>query len=142
MLHSIAAMTDPTKFADDCLAGLRRAHALRPGIVAGTRTVDGTLGLYNELLVAASTTNALAGLMSEVHPDEAIRDAARECEQETARFYSELALDHEVYEALAAVDVATADAATRRFHAHTLRDYRRAGVDRPPNVRERLKTID
>jgi thimet oligopeptidase len=111
-------------------------------VAASARTVDGTLALYNQLLVAASATNALAGLMSEVHPDEAIRDAARECEQEVARFYSDLALDREMYDALAAVDVAAGDAATRRFHSHTLRDYRRAGVDRPPEVRARLKQID
>src|SRR5690242_13762498 len=92
--------------------------------------------------MSASQSNALAGLMSEVHPDEVIRDAARECEQEVSRFYSELALDREMYDALAAVDVSAADADTRRFLEHTLRDYRRAGVDQPPEVRERLKQID
>ncbi len=130
------------RFAAECLAGLRRAEALRPTIVDGPRTIVGTLEPYNALLVAASSTNALAGLMSEVHPDEAIRDVARECEQQVARFYSELALDREIYDALAEVDVSGADADTRRFHAHTLRDYRRAGVDRSPETRARLKQID
>jgi thimet oligopeptidase len=131
------------RFTDACLAGLGRAQARRPQIVAAReRTVEATLLPYNELLTAASSSNALAGLMSEVHPDEAIRDAARACEQEVSRFYSELALDREMYDALAAVDVAGADPDTQRFLAHTLRDYRRAGVDRPPEVRERLKQID
>jgi thimet oligopeptidase len=140
------------RFTTQCLAGLRRAETLRPQIIAGASprpgaagTPDetpGTLVRYNELLTAASTSNALAGLMSEVHPDEAIRDAARECEQEVARFYSDLALDREMYDTLAAVDVSGADADTRRFVAHTLRDYRRAGVDKPPEVRARLKKID
>src|SRR5262249_31214747 len=31
---------------------------------------------------------------------------------------------------------------TKRFIEHTLRDYRRAGVDKPAPVRERLKQID
>jgi thimet oligopeptidase len=130
-------------FAERCLAGLTRARELRARVVGpSARTVDDTLVPYNDLLVAASSTNALAGLMSEVHPDETIRDAARDCEQQAARFYSELALDREVYDALSAVDVTSADAATRRFHAHTLRDYRRAGVDRPVEVRARLQVID
>ncbi|MGE5181173.1 MAG: M3 family metallopeptidase [Acidobacteriota bacterium] len=130
-------------FADDCLAGLRRAQQLRPKVIAATeRTIEGTLAPYNELLVAASASNALAGLMSEVHPDEAIRDAARECEQEVSRFYSDLALDREMFDALVAVKLDGADAITKRFHAHTLRDYRRAGVDKPPEVRARLKAID
>jgi thimet oligopeptidase len=132
------------RFATDCLAGLRRAEALRPTIVSGDapRTIAGTLEPYNALLMAASTTNALAGLMSEVHPDEAIRDVARECEQQVARFYSDLALDREMYDALAAVDVSNSDHDTKRFVAHTLRDYRRAGVDRSPETRARLKQID
>ncbi|HEY6036253.1 MAG TPA: peptidase M3, partial [Kofleriaceae bacterium] len=130
-------------FAATCLTGLERAKELRPQVIASTdRTVAGTLALYNELLMSASASNAMAGLMSEVHPDEAIRDTARECEQDVARFYSDLALDREMYDALAAVDVSGADADTQRFHAHTLRDYRRAGVDKPPEVRARLKQID
>jgi thimet oligopeptidase len=131
------------KFRTDCLAGLSRAQALRPQIIqSSARTIDEALDRYNQLLTAASASNALAGLMSEVHPDEAIRDAARECEQEVSKFYSALALDREMYDALAAVDVSAADADTQRFHAHTLRDYRRAGVDRPPEVRARLEKID
>jgi len=130
------------RFAAECLAGLRRAEALRPAVVAAPRTVEGTLEPYNALLMAASATNAMAGLMSEVHPDEAIRDAARECEQEVARFYSDLALDREMYDALAAVDLGGLDADTQRFATHTLRDYRRAGVDRSAEIRARLKQID
>jgi thimet oligopeptidase len=130
------------RFTTQCLAGLRRAQALRPQLVAAPRTVDHALERYNELLTAMSESHALAGLMSEVHPDEVIRDAARECEQEVEQFRFELQLDRETYDALAAVDVSGADAETQRFLAHTLRDYRRAGVDQPPEVRARLKQID
>jgi len=134
---------EPATFAVHCLGGLRRAEALRPRIIGeAPRTVEEALTLYNELLTAASASNALAGLMSEVHPDENIRDAARECEQEVSRFYSDLALDRDMYDALAAIDISRADADTQRFHAHTLRDYRRAGVDKSPEVRVRLKQID
>jgi len=129
-------------FAKECLEGLRRAEVLRPEIVAARRTIEETLVRYNQLLTSASASNALAGLMSEVHPDEAIRDAARECEQEVSRFYSDLALDRDMYDALAAVDVSGADPDTQRFVAHTLRDYRRAGVDKSPETRARLKQID
>jgi thimet oligopeptidase len=149
MLQSVTDVKKVERFTTQCLAGLRRAEALRPQIIGNAngapgspRTVDETLTRYNELLTAASASNALAGLMSEVHPDEVIRDAARECEQEVSRFYSDLALDRDMFDALAAVDVAPADADTQRFLSHTLRDYRRAGVDQPPEVRARLKKID
>ena len=140
---TIAVKKTAAQFRSECLEGLRRAEALRPQIVASSaRTIDEALDRYNQLLTAASASNALAGLMSEVHPDEAIRDVARECEQEVSRFYSDLALDREMYDALAAVEVSGADADTQRFHHHTLRDYRRAGVDKSPEVRTRLKAID
>ncbi len=130
------------RFTTQCLAGLRRAQALRPQLVAAPRTADQALERYNELLTAMFESNALAGLMSEVHPDEAIRDAARECEQEVEQFRSELMLDREIYDALAAIEVSGAGAEAQRFLAHTLRDYRRAGVDQPPEVRARLRQID
>jgi thimet oligopeptidase len=131
------------RFSTECLAGLQRARASRAAIVAtGTPANPDVLTRYNELLTAASASNGLAGLMSEVHPDEVIREAARECEQEVSRFYSDLALDREVYDVIASIDLSGADAETRRFVEHTLRDYRRAGVDQPPEVRERLKQID
>jgi thimet oligopeptidase len=140
---STAVKKETKKFTEECLAGLSRAKQLRPQITGkAARTIEGTLVPYNDLLMAASATNALAGLMSEVHPDEAIRDAARECEQEVSRFYSDLALDRDMYDALAAVDVSGADPDTKRFIEHTLRDYRRAGVDKSAAVRDRLKQID
>ena len=142
MLQSDPDVKKVERFTTQCLRELRRAQALRPLIITGARTVDETLERYNELLTAMHASYALAGLMSEVHPDKAIRDAARECEQEVDQFRSELYLDREVFDALAAVDVSGADAETQRFHAHTLRDYRRAGVDKPTEVRARLKQID
>ena len=135
-------MKKTERFRKECLDGLRRAETLRPQILEAAKTIDERLDRYNQLLTAASASNALAGLMSEVHPDEVIRDTARECEQEVSRFYSDLALDREVYDALAEVDTSAADAHTQRFLAHTLRDYRRAGVDKPPETRKRLKAID
>ncbi|CAN5913194.1 M3 family metallopeptidase [soil metagenome] len=152
----------PDEFRARCLLSLTRAKELRPQVVSATpRTIassadagraavpqavrspeDSTLTTYNDMLRAASGCNALAGLYSEVHPDEKVRDVARECEQEVSRFYSELWLDREVYDALAAVDVSSSDADTVRFHEHVLRDYRRAGVDKDAAIRGRLREID
>jgi thimet oligopeptidase len=146
MLHSVRAVKKAERAAEafraECLEGLRRAQALRAELLAAPRTIEDALVLYNQLLTAASTTMALAGLMSETHPEESIREVARTCEQEAARFQSDLRLDRDVYDVLAAVDVSEADAETRRFLAHTLRDYRLAGVDRPEDVRARLAQID
>jgi thimet oligopeptidase len=131
-------------FVVQCNAGLTEARRLVPEIleVEGARTSDNTLEPYNDLLIAAGGSSALAGLMSEVHPSEAVRDSARKCEQEVSNFISELSLNREMYDALAAVDISKADAETKRFVEHTLRDYRRAGVDRDEATRTRVKEID
>ncbi|HEY4239397.1 MAG TPA: M3 family metallopeptidase, partial [Kofleriaceae bacterium] len=133
-------MKKAERFTNQCLTGLRRAEGLRPQVIAAT--AGDALARYNELLTAASASNALAGLFSEVHPDEGIRDAARSCEQEIARFYSDLALDRAVYDALARADVPAGDVDAKRFHSHAIRDYKRAGVDRDEATRARLKAID
>ena len=132
------------RFGDECRAGLSAARARLPQIVAAqdTRTVDNTLVPYNELLQGVGDSAALASLYSEVHPDAAIRDMARTCEQEVSTFVTELQLNRPLYDALSKVDVKGADAETKRFVEHTLRDYRRAGVDRDEATRKRLLQID
>ncbi|HWN66493.1 MAG TPA: M3 family metallopeptidase [Haliangium sp.] len=134
----------PDDFTARCLVGLERARALLPGIkeARGPRTVDNTLEPYNELLMYAEHTVGQAGLMSAVHPAEAVRDAARTCEQDVDSFMSALRLDRGLYEAFAAIDTAGLDDETRRLVEHARRDFRRAGVDRDEPTRARLKAID
>jgi thimet oligopeptidase len=131
-------------FFAQCRDGLHAAEAALPAILAvkGERTLANTLAPYNDVLIGLSQSGALAGLYAEVHPDESIRDAARTCEQEVTTFASELSLNRDLFQALAAVDVSKEDAETRRFVEHTLRDFRRAGVDRDDATRARLKQID
>jgi thimet oligopeptidase len=136
--------TQADLFLDECRQGLASAQAILPQILAGPaeRTVDNTLARYNELLAGVNNSAGLAGLYSEVHPDSTIREAARTCEQEVSNFVTELQLDRPLFDALAKVDLRDADAETKRFVEHTLRDYRRAGVDRDEATRTRLKQID
>jgi len=136
---------DPVaRFVAECNAGLGQARTVLPGILAvqGERSPANTLEPYNDVLIGLSQSGALAGLYAEVHPDEKIRDAARTCEQEVATFAAELQLNRELYQAIASLDVSKVDPETRRFVEHTLRDFRRAGVDRDDATRQRLKQID
>ena len=82
-------------FLAECRIGLATAREILPQIleVEGERTVENTLQLLNELHTGLSNTFSLAGLYSEVHPTESIRDAARACEQEASTFASELQLN-------------------------------------------------
>jgi Zn-dependent oligopeptidase len=134
----------PDTLTAACRGGLEAARAALAEIHAarGPRTVADTLAPYNRLLVEAGNAANTAGLLAETHPDADLRDAARTAEQEVSTFLSELHLDRDLYDALAALDVSGADADTRRCVEHTLRDFRRAGVDRDDATRARLHAID
>lgn len=131
-------------FLDDCHAHLDTAKQLLATAlgVEGERSIDNTLEPYNDLLIAAGQAAELSGLYAEVHPDEAIRDGARACEQEISAFITEMMRNRALYDAVAAVDVSAADPETQRFVDHTLRDFRMAGVDRDDATRNRLQAID
>ena len=135
------------QFLAECRASLDAAKATLPEILAveGERTVENTLGGLNKLQTALSNSLALSGLYSEVHPAENVREAARTCEQEATTFATELGLNRALYEAIAAVKVAAEDdpeGAALRFQERTLRDFRRAGVDKDNATRQRLQAID
>ncbi|HVS09050.1 MAG TPA: M3 family metallopeptidase [Planctomycetota bacterium] len=83
------------------------------------------------------------GLFSQVHPDAAVREAARQAEQRVASFDTELSLDRRVFERLARLDPASAPGPTEaRLLEHVLRDYRRSGVDRDEPTRVRIRELN
>ena len=131
-------------FAVKCREGLGKAKALLPQILAvtGQRTAENTLEPYNSMSLEISRSGGAAGLMSAVHPNEEIRDAARACERDVDKFVSSLRLNRDLYEVFAALDTSGYDAETKRLVEHTLRDFRRSGVDRDEATRKRLEEID
>ncbi len=87
-------------------------------------------------------SSGLAHLFFQVHPEGAMREAVAEIEQEVSRFGTELSLDRQVYDRLAALDPERApDAVSRRLLKHALRDYRRSGVDRDEPTRDRVRAL-
>ena len=73
---------------------------------------DGAFGLLADAAARAS-------LARSVHPDPALRAAAEACEQVVDAASTALALDPRLYAALARLDVAGEDAATRHLHQKT-----------------------
>ncbi len=137
-------LTAVEQFREECLGGLRAAKAQLPAIlsVGGLRTEQNLLEPANLMLINIEKSAATAGLMDAVHPAEEIRQAAQACEQETAAFITELSLHRGLYDAYVGVDTAGLDADTKRMVEKTLNDYRRAGVDKDEETRDRLKKID
>ncbi|WP_068115217.1 M3 family metallopeptidase [Nocardioides dokdonensis] len=99
------------------------------------------LPLWNDLHIALANAFAASSLLSQVHPDAGLRSAAEAAEQEANRFQTALMLDPVLYERLAAVPTDGLDPAAHRVLADALRAFRRAGVDRDDETRERLRVL-
>ena len=78
-------------------------------------------------------------LVSNVHPDKAVRDAAEACETRWQDFFSTLGQNEKLFQA--ARRVKPVDAIDREFLKTTLEGFEDAGVSLPPDKRQRAKAI-
>ena len=135
---------DAAGFLDRAAARLERARAAIDSLLAvrGPRTLANTLQPYDDALIELDSFGPQATLMENVHPDRELREAAEKVTQQAAAFATELSLNRDVYEALAALDLSGADPPTRHYVAKTLRDFRLAGVDRDEATRARIRQLN
>jgi thimet oligopeptidase len=105
------------------------------------RSAPAVLEAYDDAMGALGDAAARASVCRNAHPDEKMRDAADQCEQEVDALATELSLDRGIYETLAAIDIERLDGATRYYVTKTLRDLRRSGVDKDDAVRTRIKQL-
>ncbi len=135
---------DQAAFRAMCDADMKAAQEALDRLVSvkGKRTVANTLDTYNELMMHALNVAYPAGLMESVHPDSAYRATAEKITQEIDKFLTDLSLNRDVYDAIAAVDPKGLDAETSYFREKTLRDFRRSGVDRDEATRKKVSELN
>jgi len=110
--------------------------------VKGPRTIENTLVPYDEAVRQNNSAGYFAGLMEQVHPDAGFRDHATAMLTKASAAQTAIALNHDVYNALAALDLSKADAATRYYVQRQLLEFRLAGVDKDDATRARLKKLN
>ena len=125
-----------------CDEHLDRARAL----VDEFRAMSGAaaasvLDAWNDVHVSLGNVFSAASLFANVHPDEPVRSQAEAAEQDAHRLLTDLSLDRGVYEVLAAVDPEPLDTVARRMLEKSLLDFRRSGVDRDDETRDRLRRL-
>ncbi|MGD0987747.1 MAG: M3 family metallopeptidase [Candidatus Sulfotelmatobacter sp.] len=125
---------------DRLAAGQKSIDALLA--VKGPRTIENTLALLDEAFHQINSAAYFAGLMEQVHPDAGFRDHATAMVTKASAASTAIALNHEVYNALAAIDVSKADAATKYYVQRQLLEFRLAGVDKDDASRARLKKLN
>ena len=127
--------------ATRCDGRLAETRRLVDVLRAGGHTSAAAMALWNDLNLALHNAFSTASLVSNVHPDEAVRTRAERAEQDAHKLLTEIGLDRELYDVLAAVDPADLDEGGRRVHALAIRDFKRAGVDQADDVRSRLREL-
>jgi len=125
---------------DRLAAGQRSIDALLAA--KGPRTIENTLAPLDEAFHRINSAAYFAGLMEQVHPDSAFRDHATTMVTKASAALNAISLNHEVYNALAALDLSQADAATRYYVARQLLEFRLSGVDKDDATRARLKKLN
>jgi thimet oligopeptidase len=110
--------------------------------VKGPRTVDNTLANYDAAIWQINAALYFSSLMEAVHPDAAFRDRATAMTRKVSAVQTALSLNHDVYQALAAMPVAKADPATQYYVRRQLLEFRLAGVDKDDATRARLKVLN
>jgi len=110
--------------------------------VKGPRTIANTLAPYDEAVRQIHAAYYFASLLEAVHPDAAYRDHATRMIGKASAAQTALSLNRGVYQALAAMPTAGADAPTRYYVRRQLLEFRLAGVDKDDAARTRLQALN
>jgi len=109
--------------------------------VAGPRTPENSLRLYDIAIEQLSLAGAQAGVLNSVAADKAVRDQAQTEAQRIAEAGTTLSLNRDVYLALSAIDLDGASDATKHYVQRMLLSYRLAGVDKDDATRAHLHQL-
>ncbi len=114
----------------------------RLAAVRGPHTIENTLRPYDDAIQSLDSANYFASLMQQVHPDKGYRDAATVMVRKVSAAATALSLNRRVYDALVAIDLTHADAATRYYVKRQSLEFRLAGVDKDEATRAKLKKLN
>lgn len=99
------------------------------------------LELWNDADIALRQATSEAYVLSESHPDQAVRGRAEEQIQLLEGMSAARLLDRELWGVFADADTADLDDEARRLYEHLMRDFRRGGVDLDDETRERVRVL-
>ena len=129
--------------SDRADSGLARARALVADLKAAP-PADGLAAIeaWNDIAIEIGNVASASSFFSEAHPDEQVRSRGEAAMQEVTALTTELSLDRQLYDIFAAVPEGGLDAQAIRLLHKTIRDFRRSGVDKDEQTRERVRAIN
>ena len=129
-------------FADGTQASLTAFTGAVAALKQAPAGDPSALRSWNDAQIALADVGARSSLMSSVHPDPAVVTAAEAVDLEVQQLDTDLHLDAEVHQRLAELDPDALDPAARRVLDKALLSFRRAGVDRDEETRDRVRELD
>jgi thimet oligopeptidase len=125
---------------------LTRANRAVDAIVAvpdGRRTFENTVGAIDDVIAQIELDTNMIMFMAYVSTDADEREAGNRAEQDVSNWMIDLGKREDLYRAVRAYADTKPDLAgeQKRLLKHTLRDFRRAGMELPPAERDRLKAV-
>lgn len=131
------------KFTAECTRALTVAKKQLQNIenLPDAPAIEPLLQATNQLDITIDKTKNKAELYRNVHPNANVRTVAEQCEQQFSTLETNIDLSRPYYEKLSAIDTSQSDSVTRRYVERMLRDSRRAGVDKNPESRARIRTL-
>ncbi|MBV8209766.1 MAG: Zn-dependent oligopeptidase [Burkholderiaceae bacterium] len=142
-LHAWVGAVTPASLKTWTDAHIAKYKSLIAKVTADStpRTIDATFAPYDEAVGELALADSQIRLMRNVHARREIRDAAQALAQRVEEEVNTLSLNAEVYHALAAIDAAGADAATRYVLQRALLEFHLAGADRDDATRAHLHEL-
>jgi thimet oligopeptidase len=133
----------PVLTVDAAIARANEAIAKIVAIPDAERTFDNTLGAIDDLLANFESDTSLLVFMSNVSTDAAVREASQKAEEQSGNYAIEVGKREDLYKAVMAYANThpKLEGEQKRFLDFTLRDYRRAGMNLPPDKRAELTKI-
>ncbi len=105
-------------------------------------TVANTYKVFNDLFVVLEQADGNAALVENLGTTDSRREEARKLQQEMHKFVTDkVSLNPQVYRAIKAIDVKSADKETKFAIERTLRDFRREGVDKDEATRKKVADL-
>jgi thimet oligopeptidase len=121
---------------------LDRVAAIDARLISETElTLRERLALWNDADIALAEAAAPSHLISESHPDAAVRDVAEKQAQAVDAAQSRRLLDRDLWGVFADADAAGLEPDEQRLLDHVRRDFRRGGVDLSDADRDRVREL-
>lgn len=130
-------------YQSECKADIQQAKSKFKALENEQLNSTGAfLGEINKLDMMLDKSLSKSSLYRNVHPNEELRTAADQCQQQYIELLTDISLSRALFSKLNAIDASSLDSLDKRFVSHMLRDFKRSGVNLDEQSRKRIRKLN